>query len=124
MTAVQRAICALDEILPLAWGAKVPIYIICSCSNLNMPEVKIELSIPHVRLDLTHETGCLAMSSLTCQKRADPIIRMREEILRKSEINHQVFSPTLLYGCRFYNYRMEIDLPLLSKKENIEDNDM
>ena len=82
MTAVQRAICALDEILPLAWGAKVPIYIICSCSNLNMEEAKIELSIPHVRLDLTHETGCLAMSSLTSQKRKDPIIRMREEILK------------------------------------------
>ena len=121
MTAVQRAICALDEILPLAWGAKVPIYIICSCSNLNMEEAKIELSIPHVRLDLTHETGCLAMSSLTSQKRKDPIIRMREEILKKSEKNHQVFTPILHYGCRFYNYRMGIELPLFTKKETIED---
>ena len=85
-----------------------------------MEEAKIELSIPHVRLDLTNERGCLAMSSLTNHRNPDAMIRMREEIFRISQRNHQE-TPTLLYGCRFYNHRMNIELPLLRNNGNIED---
>ena len=85
-----------------------------------MAEAKIELSIPHLRLDLTNERGCLAMSSLTNHRDPDAMIHMREEIFRISQENHQE-TPTLLYGCRFYNHRRNIELPLLRDNGNIED---
>ena len=85
-----------------------------------MAEAKIELSIPHLRLDLTNERGCFAMLSLTNHRDPDAMIRMREEIFRISQENHQE-TPTLLYGCRFYNHRRTNELPLLRNNGNIED---
>ena len=117
---MDRAVRALEDLLPVAWGAKVPIYIICSCSNLNMPEAKIELSIPHLRMDLTNERGCFAMSSSTNPRDQDAMICMREEITRISQENNQE-TPSLLYGYRFYNHRENIELPLVRNNGNIED---
>ena len=82
-----------------------------------MPEAKIELSIPHLRLDLTTERGCFAMSSLTNHRDPDAMIRMREEISRISQENNQE-TPSLIYGCRFYNHRENIELPLVRNNGN------
>ena len=86
---MDRAVSALQDLLPAAWDTKVPIYVICSCFTLPMPEDKIELSIPHLRLDLTTERGCFAMSSLTNHRDLDAMIRMRQEITRISQENNQ-----------------------------------
>ena len=61
-----------------------------------MPEAKIELSISHLRLDLTNERGCFAMSSLTNHRDPDAMIRMREEIFRISQENNQETPPSTL----------------------------
>ena len=82
-----------------------------------MAAAQIQLSIPHVRLDLMNEPQCFTMSSLTNHRDPDAMIRMREVMRRISENNNEQ-TPTLTHGCRFFNHRENIQLPLAANIAN------
>ena len=62
MAYLKRVQEKLESVIKYAEDTELNIFIMRSCTNLQMPAAQVRIAISHISLDLRHESLCLAFS--------------------------------------------------------------